>query len=58
MATKDILNKRKKKIESVRSLEEKPVISSKLNGIVGMVLLPDDFEEKIALYSYFEKKHL
>ncbi|AHF16381.1 DUF6364 family protein [Niabella soli] len=33
-------------------------ISSRLKKIAGAVKLPDDFDEKEALLSYFEKKHL
>ena len=33
------------------------VISPKLDKIVGSVKLPDDFNEKEELQSYFEKKH-
>ncbi|RDC56830.1 hypothetical protein DU508_06405 [Pedobacter chinensis] len=40
------------------TLDEKPVISSKLKGIVGAVKLPDDFDEETAIREYFENKHL
>lgn len=33
-------------------------LSPKLKKIVGAVKLPDDFDEKRELRSYFEKKHL
>lgn len=40
--------------------EEKDMqqISTKLKKIVGVVKLPDDFDEKAELKTYFEKKHL
>lgn len=33
-------------------------LSPKLKKIVGVVKLPDDFDEKAALNAYFENKHL
>ncbi|MCZ4224123.1 DUF6364 family protein [Pedobacter rhodius] len=38
--------------------DEKPTISSKLKSIVGVVKLPDDFDEEATLREYFERKHL
>ena len=33
-------------------------LSAKLKSITGVVQLPKDFDEKIALKTYFENKHL
>lgn len=40
------------------TLEEKPIISSKLKGIVGAVKLPENFNEDTELRQYFENKHI
>ena len=40
------------------TLEDKPIISSKLKGIVGAVKLPENFDEELELRRYFENKHL
>ena len=37
---------------------EKKALSPKLNKIAGIVNLPDDFDEKRELRTYFENKHL
>ena len=48
---------RSKRVENNR-LEEKSISSSKLNGVVGAIELPNDFDEKIEIRAYFESKHL
>lgn len=40
------------------TLEEKPIISSKLKSIVGAVKLPENFNEDTELRHYLENKHI
>jgi hypothetical protein len=44
-------------LDSLTSDLEHKSLSPKLQKIVGAVQLPDDFDEKKGLYSYFEDKH-
>jgi hypothetical protein len=46
-----------KQVENT-GLEEETIPTSKLNGVVGAVELPHDFDEEIELHDYFGKKHL
>lgn len=43
-------------IQDRKDITEPP--SPKLSKIAGIITLPDDFEEKAALNTYFEGKHL
>ncbi len=46
-------------LDNLTSEEEgKEQLSPKLKNIVGVVKLPDDFDEKKELHTYFESKHL
>ncbi|MBS1500469.1 MAG: hypothetical protein JST32_00305 [Bacteroidetes bacterium] len=38
--------------------QDKTGFSSKLRSIIGVVKLPDDFDEKAELRAYFEGRHL
>ena len=50
-------NKEHSKQVENNKLEEKTTLSSKLDGIIGSVELPIDFDEEMELRTYLENKH-